>query len=55
MDPLHLFLLDQGFPVEYELDKFNTPQTGTTLRYPKIGYVDCGAESRSDTSRLLHL
>ena len=31
MDPLRLFLLDQGFPVEYELDKFNTPYTETTL------------------------
>ena len=35
MDPLRLFLLDQGFPVEYELDKFNTPHTGTTLRHPQ--------------------
>ena len=35
MDPLHLFLLDQGIPVEYELDKFNTPHTGTTLFYPQ--------------------
>ena len=35
MDPLRLFLLDQGIPVEYELDKFNTPHTGTTLRYPQ--------------------
>ena len=33
MDPLRLFILDQGFPVEYELDKFNTPHTGTTLRH----------------------
>ena len=50
MDPLHLFLLDQGFPVEYELDKFNTPHTGTTLCHPaKIGYVDGDAEFRSDT------
>ena len=31
MDPLRLFLLDQGIPVEYELDKFNTPHTGPTL------------------------
>ena len=31
IDPLHLFLLDQGIPVEYELDKFNTPHTGTIL------------------------
>ena len=35
MDPLRLFLLDQGIPVEYELNKFNTPHTGTTLRYPQ--------------------
>ena len=35
MDPLSLFLLDQGFPVEYELDEFNTPHTGTTLRHPQ--------------------
>ena len=35
MDPLRLFLLDHGFPVEYELDKFNTPHTGTTLRHPQ--------------------
>ena len=34
-DSLRLFLLDQGFPVEYELDKFNTPHTGTTLRHPQ--------------------
>ena len=30
-----LFLLDQGFPVDYELDKFNMPHTGTTLRHPQ--------------------
>ena len=35
MDPLRLFLLDQGIPVEYELNKFNTPYTGTTLRHPQ--------------------
>ena len=35
MDPWCLFLLDQEFPVEYELDKFNTPLTGTTLRHPQ--------------------
>ena len=29
------FTIDQGFPVEYELDKFNTPHTGTTLRHPQ--------------------
>ena len=35
MEPLRLFLLDQGIPVEYELDEFNTPHTGTTLRHPQ--------------------
>ena len=35
MDPLRLFLIYQGIPVEYELDKFNTPHTGTTLRHPQ--------------------
>ena len=30
-----LFFLDQGFLVEYELDKFNTPHTGTTLCHPQ--------------------
>ena len=29
--PLESNLLDQGSPVEYELDEFNTPHTGTTL------------------------
>ena len=35
MDPLCLFLLAQRFPVEYELDEFNTLHTGTTLRHPQ--------------------
>ena len=35
MNPLCLFLLDQGIPVEYELDEFNTPHTGTTLFHPQ--------------------
>ena len=35
MDSLRLFLLNQGTPVEYELDKFNTPHTGTTLFHPQ--------------------
>ena len=30
----------QGIPVEYKLDTFNKPRTGTTLCHPKIGYVD---------------
>ena len=29
--PLESVLIDQGFPVEYELDEFNPPHTGTTL------------------------
>ena len=29
-----------GIPVEYKLDAFNMPRTGTTLCHPKIGYVD---------------
>ena len=29
--PLASILLDQGFPVEYESDEFNTPHSGTTL------------------------
>ena len=33
--PRRLFLLDQGFPVEYVLDKFNAPHAGTTLRHPQ--------------------
>ena len=33
--PLASILLDQGLPVEYELDEFNTPHTGTTLRHPQ--------------------
>ena len=35
MDSLRLFLLDKGIPVEYELDTFHTPHTGTTLRHPQ--------------------
>ena len=31
--PLESILLDQGFPVEYELDVFNSPHTGTTLSH----------------------
>ena len=35
--PLASILLDQGFPVEYELDEFNTPQTGTTTSRLQYG------------------
>ena len=31
--PCAYFLLDQGIPVEYELDTFNTPHTGTALSF----------------------
>ena len=31
--PLAFILLNYGFPVEYELDEFNTPHTGTTLSH----------------------
>ena len=41
MDSLRLYLLDQGIPVEYELDTFNMPQTQEQLYVtPKIGYVN---------------
>ena len=30
----------RGIPVEYKLDAFNMPRTGTTLCHPKISYVD---------------
>ena len=30
----------RGIPVEYKLDAFNMPRTGTTLCHPKIGNVD---------------
>ena len=30
----------QVIPVEYKLDAFNMPHTGTTLCHPKIGYFD---------------
>ena len=30
----------RGVPVEYKLDAFNMPRTGTTLCHPKNGYVD---------------
>ncbi len=32
-------LLDQVFPVEYELDEFNTPHTGTT--FSRLQYWLC--------------
>ena len=42
MDFLSLYYLDQGIPVEYELDTFNTPPQEQLYVPPpkKIGYVD---------------
>ncbi len=40
MDPLRLFLLDPGIPVEYELDKFKHHTQKQLYFTPKIGYVD---------------
>ena len=49
----------QGIPVEYKLDAFNMPRTGTTLCHPKIGYVDLTRNPALDTlalnSPLIHL
>ena len=52
MNSFRLFLFDQGFPVEYELDEFNSPHTGTTYVTHNIGYVVCDTKFRPDTSRL---
>ena len=49
----------QGIPVEYKLDAFNMPRTGTTLFHPKIGDVDLARNPALDTlalnSPLVHL
>ena len=42
----------QGIPVEYKLDTFNMPRTGTTLCHPKIGYVDPTRNPALDTLAL---
>ena len=42
----------QGIPVEYKLDTFNMPRTGTTLCQPKIGYVDPTRNPALDTLAL---
>ena len=39
----------QGIPVEYKLDAFNMPRTGTTLCHLKIGYVDPTRNPALDT------
>ena len=42
----------QGIPVEYKLDAFNMPRTGTILCHPKIGYVDLTRNPALDTPAL---
>ena len=42
----------QGIQVEYKLDTFNMPRTGTTLCHPKIGYVDPTRHPALDTLAL---
>ena len=42
----------QGIPVEYKLDAFNMPRTGTTWCHPKIGYVDLTRNPDLDTLAL---
>ena len=42
----------QRIPVEYKLDTFNMPRTGTTLCHPKIGYVDPTRNPALDTLAL---
>ena len=45
----------QGTPVEYKLDAFNMPRTGTTLCHPKIGYVDLSVIPLSTRWLSIHL
>ena len=37
----------QGIPVEYKLDTFNMPHTGTTLCHPQIWLCRCDAQLSS--------
>ena len=48
--PLASILLDQGFPVEYELDEFNTLHTGTTLS--RLQYWLCRLRCKIPPRRL---
>ena len=41
--------------VEYKLDAFNMPRTGTTLCHPKIGYVDPTSNPALDTQLPFYL
>ena len=49
MDSLRLFRFDQGIPVEYELDTFNTPPQEQLYVTPKIGYIDAMPYSALNT------
>ena len=40
-EPLESILLDQRFPVAYELDEFNPPYTGTTLSRLQLSTAMC--------------
>ena len=53
MESLCLYLLDQGIPVEYELDTFNTPPQEQLYVTPKIGYVDVMPYFRSQHLALI--
>ena len=44
----------RGIPVEYKLDAFNMPRTGTTLCHPKIDYVDPALDALAPNSPLGH-
>ena len=44
----------QGIPVEYILDAFNMPCTGTALCHPKIGYVDLSVSPLSTHKLPIH-
>ena len=46
--PLESTLLDQGFPVEHELDAWNQPHTGTPYVASNFWYVYSDVQFRSD-------
>ena len=51
--PLESILFDQGFPLEYELDEFNLPLTGTPLSRLQLWLCRLRRKIRSDI-QLLH-
>ena len=48
--PLESILLDQGFPVDYVLDEFNPPQTGTTSKSPSTLATSTVTQNSAQTS-----